>query len=198
MPHSYRRVLWLGVVFAGSLGLLAILFLLFAQPPQAIAPSPLPPTPTPQVLITVNNDRIYLEEWRQAVALDQALSALLAQPTPSPQDTLDRLVNEHLVLDAATEAGIPKADARQAEDWIKDFIRDHNLSEDALTQALDRAGLTRQQFLQEIVPRLLHVQRALEQLPVSGDPETWITELRRNANIEMHERLPQSSQPAPP
>jgi peroxiredoxin len=200
MTPSSRRLLFFVVALAGGLGLLAVLLRLLTQPTQpAVTPRPTA-TPTPQTVATVDDEPVNVEEWERAVALDQVMSALVGQKPPSPEDTLHQLINRRLVLRAAVAANIPEPDQAQAEAWLARFLTDWSLDEAALDQALVRAGLTRAELVEEIVPRLLQVEQALNQLPPGGDAEAWISNLREGAQVEILAHLtlaPSQSSPQP-
>jgi hypothetical protein len=181
MTHISRRWTLFAVASVGGLGLVAVLLLLVTQPPRSI-PSP---TPTLHAVALVDGQLISFEQWQRAVAVDQVMSALVGQPPPSPQETLDQLINESLVLQAATDAGLPRPSQDQVQDWLAGFMAGWGLDETALDQALGDAGLSHAEFAQEIVPRLLRVQQALQELPASGDEQAWIADLRRQAEIEV-------------
>jgi thiol-disulfide isomerase/thioredoxin len=185
MTNASRRLLLFGVALFGVLGFLAVLLSLLAQPPQTIGPSPPPPTPTPRIVAIVNGEPIHINEWEQTVALDRVMNTLVGQVPPSPEETLFQLVNQHLVLREAVSASIPEADRTQIDDWISNFLTGWNLKETDLDQALTRAGLSRAEFLEEIVPRLLRVQQALQELSPNGDSEAYVADLRRQAEVEV-------------
>ena len=189
MTDASRRVLFFAVASIGGLGLLAALLLLFTRPPHPVAPSSPPVTAAPRIVATVDDEPILYTEWQQAVALDWLMSGFVGQIAPSPEETLSRLVNEHLVLREARKSGIPKADAVQGEAWLASFLASWNLDEAALEQALSRAGLTRSDLVGEVVPRLLQVEQALQELPPDGDSAAWVTELRSRAKVVLLENL---------
>ncbi len=183
MTDISRRWTLFAIACVGGLGLLAVLLLLIAQPPRSI-PSP---TPTLHTVALVDGQLISFAQWQRAVAVDQVMSALVGQPPPSPQETLEQLINERLVLQAAADAGIPGANQEQIDDWLAGFMAAWDLDEAAFDQALGGAGLSRAEFSQEIVPRLLRVQQALQELPADGNAQAWIADLRRQAAIEILE-----------
>ncbi len=133
-----RRLLFFAVALIGALGFFAALLLLFTRSSPQDTPTALPielssvsGTPSLQatgassstgsishVVASVDDEPLYLEEWQQAIALDQVMSGLVGQARPSPEETLSRLVNERLVLRAAESAGLPEADRGQAESWL--------------------------------------------------------------------------------
>jgi len=189
MTDASRRVLFFAVASIGGLGLLAALLLLFTRPPRPVAPSSPSVTATPRIVATVDDEPILYSEWQQAVALDWLMNGFVGQIAPSPEETLSRLINQHLVLREARKSGIPKADAVQGEAWVASFLASWNLDEAALDQALARADLTRSDLVGEVVPRLLQVEQALQELPPDGDSDAWVAELRRRARVVLLENL---------
>lgn len=189
MANASRRVLLFTTAAIGGLGLLAALMLLFARPPRPVAPSPPPGTPTPRTVATVDDEPVFFDEWQRAVALDQAMSGLTDQTPPDPEETLNRLINQRLVLHAAAKAGILEGDRAEAEAWLASFSAGWNLEETALEQALTRVGLTRVSLVEEIVPRLLQVEQALDELPPNGDDQVWMGDLRHQARVVLLEHL---------
>jgi peroxiredoxin len=189
MTFTSRRILLFAAAFVGSLGLLVVLLFVFAQPPQPTAPTSIPPTSPPKVIATVDDEPISAEAWQQAVALDQAMSGLVGQDPPSPEETLNRLINELLVLRAAKDAGLRKANRSQAEAWLMSFLASWDLDDLSLEQTLNRFGLTRAELESDIIPRLLWVESALTELPPSGDAEAWVADLRSKAKVTLLENL---------
>jgi peroxiredoxin len=133
----------------------------------------------------VDDEPIILGDWQRAVARDHAMSALVGQTAPSPEETLTQLINERLVLRAANVAGIPNSDQAQAEEWLRSFLAHWELEDSALEEALGGVGLTRADLVTEILPQLLQVQRALEELSPTDNTEAWLADLRRQAKIEI-------------
>jgi hypothetical protein len=185
MRRSSRRFLWLALAFSGGAGLLLLLMVLVTRPAQPTAQSAPPPAATPHVVATVDDEPILFSEWQQAVRLDEVMSALLGQTPSDPDQTLQRLVNEHLVLRAADQSGLPQPDRAQAEAWLASFLFDSGVDSATLEQELSQAGLTRTALVMEIVPRLLRVQQALEELPPDGDGEAWVVQLRQQAQVDL-------------
>jgi peroxiredoxin len=189
MTFTSRRILLFAATFVGSLGLLAVLLFVFAQPPQPTAPTSIPPTSPPKVIATIDDEPITADAWQQAVALDQAMSELVGQDPPGPEETLNRLINELLVLRAAKAAGLRQADGSQAEAWLMGFLASWDLDDSNLEQTLNSFGLTRAELENEIIPRLLWVESALAELPPSGDAEAWVADLRSKAKVTLLENL---------
>lgn len=201
MVRSSHRLLIFAVAVFGGLGLLVVLLWLSAQSPRSIRPSPVPPTPTARTVARIDDEPIRIDEWQQAVALDQVMSGLVGQAAPSPEETLDQMINRRLVLREAVAAGIPEAQPAQADAWLANFLTGWDLDEVAFDQALTRAGLSRAELLEEIVPHLLRVQQALQELPPGDDADAWVAELRDRAKVQVFEKLSVSLPPghaAPP
>lgn len=189
MTSAPRRLILFAVASISGVGLLIVLLLLFSQPPRPVTSAIGSATATPRTVAIIDDEPLLLDDWWRAVALDQAMSGLTDQEIPSPEETLDRLINERLVLRAAQKAGIPPADRAQAEAWLVSFLQLWGLDEEALEEALARVGLTRADLLGEFVPRLLRVQTALESIPTDGDSEAWVADLQRQAKVELLENL---------
>jgi len=198
MSNSFRRILFFGVALIGGLGLVAAMLVSLGQTPRPLPPSPTAVTPTPPAVATVDGLSIWRHEWEQAVALDHVMSGLVGQPPPAPEETLEQLINQHLVLRQATAAGIPETDPAQAEAWLADLIAAQNLTQAALDQALQRSQLTRADLVQEVIPRLLRVEQALNTLSPDGDAQAWVAALRDQAQIEIKESLYPLSSSLPP
>jgi cytochrome c biogenesis protein CcmG/thiol:disulfide interchange protein DsbE len=218
MTNSSRRLLFFAIAFIGALGLLAALLALFMRSPgqgtttqpslAATAPSITPSDPpaaatrstqsASRVVVSVDDEPVYTEEWRRAVALDQVMSGLVGQTPPSTEETLSRLINERLVLRAADRAGLPKADQAQAETWLAGFLANLNLDDAALEASLGRVDLTRADLVGEILPRLLRVQLAIETLAPDGDEEAWVADLRRDVKVVLLESVSAAVPPTLP
>ena len=199
MTNRSRRVVLFAAAIVGGLGLLTVL-LLVAQAPRRRSSLLSSITPTPRLVATVDEEPVFFDEWKEAVALDWVMSGLIGQASPSSEDTLNRLINERLVLQAAGRAGIPEVDESQAEVWLASFLASWNVDEVILDQALAGVGLTHSDLIGEIVPRLLRVERALEELPSEGKSESWVADLRRQAKVVVLENLsapPSLGVPAP-
>jgi len=196
MSNASRRFLFFAVALIGGLGLVAAMLAFFGQTPRQLSPSPTAVTPTSLAVATVDGLSIQRHEWEQAVALDQMMSGLVGQSASTPEETLDQLINQHLVLKQAAAADIPAVDPAQAETWLADFLAAQNLTQTDLDQVLQRSALTRSDLVQKVIPRLLRVEQALNTLPPDGDAQAWVATLRNQARIEIKEDLYQLS-PSP-
>ncbi len=182
-----------GLIVALSLTLLLIgggLFLL-NQPTQ-----PLPPTPTPgdDPLATVNGETIGVNEWAAQYLLDQSLSRLSGRPAPTPRQTLDRLINEKLLLQSYPQ---PVPDEAQVAQQIAALQASWHVDWATLTQSLKTVGLPAAVFT-DTVRRLLMVQAAQAQLSAEHDPAAWFAEMREKGRVTVDEaRLSSLVAPSP-
>ncbi|MDM8528814.1 redoxin domain-containing protein [Anaerolineales bacterium HSG24] len=230
---SLQSVLMIGILaLAALLAMLAILALLQPQPvveaePTAIilpTKTPLPeptdvstktppePTPRPPVddtppIATVNDHVVTELTWNKATQLDAVMSGLAGQSVPSAEETLDRLVNEILVLDAVE--ALPSFDPADVESKLSTLMTNWQVSDDALIQSLNQAGLTRSD-LDERLERLLQVEAAYIQLQAEqSDFKNWLVTSRQQAEIGLYNSLnipemiteiveARSPQPSPP
>ena len=198
-PETTSR-LWviLGVGVAVIGGLLLLLVLIGRGPgePDPMI-TPVPPTPSDdQIAASVNGSPIRQSLWVEAVLLDQIMSGLAGQPAPAPDETLQRLINEELVLQAYQPERQPTAE--EIDDRIVTLEQAWGVSEDAVAKALDEVGLTRA-ALEQSVGRLLTVEASLTALQSQGhDTATWLAEQRASAEIVIHQTFDNPSVPYVP
>jgi cytochrome c biogenesis protein CcmG/thiol:disulfide interchange protein DsbE len=189
MKNTSQRLVYFAAAFFGGLALLAVLLSLFTFLPQFVASPRQTAMPTPWVVAIIDDEPIYIDDWQRAMALDQVMSELVGQVMPSSEETLYRLINERLVLRAAEKAGLSEAGQAQAEDWLRFFLARWRIEEATLMEALSRVGLTRDDLIGEMVPRLLQVQRAVDELAPAEDEEAWVADLHRLAKVDLLESL---------
>ena len=176
----------------GSRGLCCKLSLGFTLLLVACAPSVQAfPTASParvtehsSVVAEVNGEAIILEEWRRALALDRAMSTLAGQPVPSPEASLQRLINERLVLQDASLAGLT-ATTNEAAARLQTLLRRWNKDESALDRVLAQHDLTRDDAL-EAIRRLLVVETYLARLGSQDDIQRWMAEYRQRARVGLY------------
>ncbi len=130
---------------------------------------------------SVNGAPISRAEWQKAVAIDRAMGQLAGQPPPNAEVTLDRLINQRLVLqqtadkiiasDAGTEARAQERLAQLEQNWRADDA--------AVDRALASVNLSRQDLLAEI-KRLLVVESYLKQVQ---DAAGWLAAQRAQAQV---------------
>lgn len=160
-------------------------------PPPTEAPAKLPSDDS--VVASVNGAAITYANWQEAVLLDHLLSGLAGQAPPAPDETLQRLINEELVLKA-----FPLEDVRETEQLeahIAALERTWGVEDAAVVAALESIGLDREDFTRS-VDRSLDVQVGLDAIQDQGsEPATWLAEQRADANIVIFEDVP--APPAP-
>jgi peroxiredoxin len=196
----WRRLSFILVALVGGMVLVGALMFtlprLQAPAPTAtllvpiyFAPTPTPsPTEAPQgpVVAVVNNDPISQDEWLKATALDQAMNELAKQPPTTAEATLDRLINERLVLEAAQAQKAPlSGDEAQALARVAALQHAWGADDATLDRALASAGLTRPIFVAEI-QRLLAVEAYLKQVSATQDATQWLAAQRARAHVSLY------------
>jgi hypothetical protein len=155
------------------------------QEPASADVSPLA-TPAASVVASVNGRPISHAFWTEAVLLDQVMNQLAGQPTSQPDETLERLINEELVLQAFPPAQVPSTE--QIEQQIAQFERVLGISDADVAAALENVGLGRG-ALERTVERVLVIQQGLQALQSQGhETAEWLTEQRASADITIGER----------
>ncbi len=181
-PHFWT-ILGIGVTVVAGLGLLLVFL---GRGPGETAPTITPPTPIPAddpVAVSVNGSPIRTSFWMEAVLLDQVMSGMAGQPAPAPKETLQRLINEELVLQAIPAEQTPTAE--QVEAQIAALEQTWGADDAAVVAAMEKVGLTRVTF-ERAVARLLAVQAGMEALQSQGyDTTAWLEEQRGSAEIEI-------------
>ncbi len=167
-PKGTARVL----IFLVPLGvaLVGVLFLLKGL--SAPLPTPAPPTPTPdpgqEVVAHVGEQRITFADWAVAYYLDALMNYLSGQPAPAASETLDRLVNDALILAAAAEEEIAVGEA-DVQARITLLEAAWGLTDEQVTAELSAIGLTRGVWAGTIA-RLLTVERYRNEVVWAGVP----------------------------
>jgi hypothetical protein len=120
----------------------------------------------------------------EAVLLDGVMSRLAGVPAPSPEETLERLINETLVLRAAPPLPEPGQDEVEAQ--IQALGTAWGVTEEQITAALGEVGLNRQS-LERSIARLLRVQRAQAILESQGTPvQEWLAQERARTRVVIY------------
>jgi hypothetical protein len=115
------------------------------------------------------------------------MSGMAGQPAPTPEETLERLINEELVLQAVPPE--QASTAEQVEARIATLEQTWEVDDATLVSALEKAGLTRAAF-ERVVGRLLAVEAGLETLQSQGyDTTAWLEEQRASVDIVLNEEL---------
>lgn len=93
-----------------------------------------------EIVATVNGLEITRQAWQKASLLDFVMSEITYQPLPTAEETLDRLVNEILVMEAVEMASAPTAEEIEAK--ISNLATTWNTSKEAIVAKLEEAGLS--------------------------------------------------------
>jgi thiol-disulfide isomerase/thioredoxin len=125
--------------------------------------------------------------WDIAARLDAAMSFLAGQPMPPAEETLDRLVNEILVLAAVPDA--PPPAPAQVEQRLADLTAGWGVTPNQLDQTLQKNNLTRADLTTRTA-RLLQVETALTRL-AGQQPNlaAWLSQTRAAAEISLYKAL---------
>jgi peroxiredoxin len=160
-----------------------------ASPAEAATAVNIPDQPDlDEAVATVNDQIITQQAWHQATRLDAVMSQLAAQPIPTAEETLDRLINEIIVLEAAP-ALKQTVEAAQVEARIQALETNWQVSDETVASALAQADLERSD-LETRVQRLIQVEAALQQLEQQEDDlTTWLTKARASAEIGLYRSL---------
>lgn len=132
----------------------------------------------------VDGEAVTREEWQRALALDRVMSVLAGQSAPTPEASLQRLVNERLALREAREAGLA-ATPDQAAERLRALLRRWNKDEAALNAALAREGVSQSDAL-DAIRRLLVVEAYLARFGSEADAQQWMAERRRRAKVGLY------------
>ena len=152
----------------------------------AILPADIVATVKPQNCIDCD-EIITRQAWQQATRLDAVMSQLAGQPVPTAEETLDRLVNEIIVL--AETAPISPAAPGAVEDRLLALEKSWRVPDETVVSTLAKTGLTRVD-LTDRVARLLQVEAALKQLGTrESDLNAWLAQARGAAQIGLNRSL---------
>jgi peroxiredoxin len=145
-----------------------------------------------EVVATVNDRIITRVAWQKATRLDAVMNQLARQPIATAEETLDRLVNEIIVLEALSSSGYGDGGgptAAELESRTLALEQSWRVSDEVVVSALAEVGLTRDDLL-ERVGRLIQVEAALNQLAAQEDDlNAWLAEARASAEIGLYHAL---------
>lgn len=178
-----RGTRW-GLVWAtGGVALLFLLLVvaLLSQEPVAVSlPSSPAPTSADVPVAVVEGVPIGRNFWAEAVLLDRAMSRLAKVAAPAPQEVLDRLINEVLILRAAPQ---PQPEAEAVAARIAALEAAWGVSDDQVVATLGEFGL-RREALEQAIARLMMVEQAQAALESQGTPiQEWLARERGRARI---------------
>lgn len=193
-------ILGVGITVVAALGLLVAILGRGPGEPAAITPTTLTPATDDPVIASIAFDEdartIRHSSWQEAVLLDQVMNGLAGQPAPAADETLQRLINEELVLHTFPPEQEPTT--AQIEARITALEQAWGVDAAAVTTALENVGLSRAAF-ERAVGRLLAVQAGLEALQSQGyDTTAWLEEQRARAEIVLNQGLKNITRPAIP
>ncbi len=195
----------LGIILAASVTLIGVLSLMQRTPAPvvpddretarstAVSPTPLAAGDT---AATIDGVPISYPDWQVAARLDATMSRLTGQPIPSAEETLDRLVNETLLLRGADLESASVAPL-EIQDRIAGLQTAWGLSADQISAALQAADLT-DRSLEERVARLILVERAIQTLSdQEPDLDAWLVQARQSAQVSLLQALEPTPAPQP-
>lgn len=199
MKNTPRMWYILSIGIATTAGLVLLLTFLGREPSDP-APMISPPVPTVSedlVAASIRFDQetrdITYASWQEAVLLDQVLSGLSGQSAPAPDETLQRLINEELVLHATSSGQTPTTE--QVEAQIATIERRWGVDDTTVLEVLEKVKLTRAAF-ERAIQRSLIVQAGLEKLQSQGhDTTIWLEQQRASVDIVLDEALEEPSVP---
>jgi hypothetical protein len=139
------------------------------------------------VATTVNGAQISYSTWAEAFVIDQVMSGIAGQPAPTAEDTLQRLINEQLLLQGMPS--LPPPDSDEVDAFIATLQSTWQVDDVAVAAALERVGLD-QAALERSVTRLMLVQAGLQSLQDGAeDPDQWLQAERASARIQVADDL---------
>ena len=189
-------VLGVGIAVIAGLGLLLAFLGRESSAPTPTTTSAIPTPPGDPVVVSIDGRPIGYSFWMEAVLLDQVTSGLVGQTAPTPDETLQRLINEELILQTVPPEQKPTADQIGAR--IAALEQAWGVGDAGVIAALEKVGLTRTAF-EQAVGRLLAVQAGLEALHGQGyDTATWLEEQRASVEIVLNEEFKNATVPALP
>ncbi|MCX7682910.1 MAG: hypothetical protein N2508_13260 [Anaerolineae bacterium] len=197
----FLALLLVGLLALGGIGGLMMFLSRGARvnvtPALSRVPIPSPGPTEEQAIATVNGHPIPHSLWVESVLLDQVMSTLAGQPASTPEETLQRLINEVLILEAFPAAHTPSAAEIAAH--IARLEQGWGVDDRAVVMALQRAGLDRS-ALERAVGRLLRVQAGLEALRAQGYEEsTWLERKLAESKVVINTQLQRATLfPTPP
>jgi peroxiredoxin len=159
---------------------------------STLSPEAALPVETETVVASVDGIPITRTAWQEATRLDEVMSRLASQPIPSAEETLDRLINEILLVRESKSATTASAPA-EVEARITSLESSWGLSDAQVTSALEAAGLNRQ-ALSRRVARLILVEQDIKLLSAQhSDLDAWLAQARQQAKIGLYQPLDAAS-----
>lgn len=146
------------------------------------------PTPTPEeaVLARVDDEIITYNEWATQYQLDQLMSKLAGQPAPGARATLERMINNILVLRAYSPQHVPTQD--EVRGRIQALETGWGIDDATLETYLYEIDMPVSLF-EQVVAHLLTVEIAQELLIAEQELTLWLPQARVEADIYIDENL---------
>ncbi len=206
-PVKYQNKRWQSIALILVIALAAIVGLLMvmnrlAAPDTAATSAPTvnsagsavtptitlpPPNTRDDIVAIVNQQPITRETWDTISQLDRVMNGLAGQPKPTAEETLDRLINEILVL--AEVSDVPPPTDAEIDERTAILAQTWDVSTAEITQALEEANLTQADFTDR-VGRLIRVETALNHLAAQeNDLNDWLAQARASAEIGLYRAL---------
>lgn len=190
-----RNIRWGWALATGGIALLMLLLVIGILSRETVPVAPPVPSATPSPedppVALVEGQPIGRNFWAEAVLVDWAMSRLAGIPPPAPEETLERLINEVLVLRAAPLPSQPTREEVEAK--IAALEADWGVTDEQVTTALSEVGLGRDS-LERAVARLWVVQQAQTALESRGTPiQEWLTRERARARVVIYREQMQVS-----
>lgn len=183
-----RNTRWGWVLATGGIALLMLLLVLGTLSRETVPVAPPVPSATPSPedppVALVEGQPIGRNFWAEAVLVDWTMSRLASVPAPAPEETLERLINEVLVLRAVPLPSQPTREEVEAQ--MAALEAAWGVTDEQVTLALDEVGLGRDS-LERAVARLLMVRQAQVALERGGTPvPEWLTRERARARVVIY------------
>ncbi len=144
------------------------------------------PSPTPltqNVVVRVNGEPITAEMWVEAYALDVLMSHQLGHPIPTPEETLDRLINDALLLQGYPQ---PAPDDAHVAKRLAELEAVTGITTEMIVAQMQKWGLPAE-ALTTTMRHLMRVEAANAALQAEGQSLTsWIAEARSKAELEVN------------
>lgn len=184
-----RKIRWGWALATGGIALLMLLLVIGMLSRETVPVAPPVPSATPSPVdppvALVEGQPIGRNFWAEAVLIDWTMSRLAGVPATAPEETLERLINEVLVLRAAPPPSQPTREEVEAQIAVLEAA--WGVTDEQVTTALSEVGLGRDS-LERAIARLLVVQRAQIALESGGTPisQEWLTQERAQARVVIY------------
>jgi hypothetical protein len=182
------RWIALGAAGGGAL-LILIVSAFFLGRDVAPASSPLATPPVSALsglpVAVVDGKEIGYDVWREAVLVDRVMSRLAGMEPPTLRQTLDRLVNQLIVL-RATQPVSPIIEG-EVEGYLTALKAGWGVDDVVISAALAEAGLDRAALVRAVA-QSLEVERRQDALRDSGNSmPAWLSQQRAASDIAIYE-----------